>query len=641
MQMADRLRIWRGRIIPGLFLFWALLSFFPVKAVEDTSVLAEFTEASLENASPAIADRKEIAQRYYGIGVIEMVSSAVPRWEIGEVSNFYVINTGELATLEIQAKIVFIGEHVVYWLDTRETGLISQSITSSFTEFDQLIYPKMVEIFGPEASPGIDNDPKIHVVFTRAVGRGILGYFSSRDSESMLTTPFSNEKEMFFLNASMLRSNPAQITNTLTHEFQHMIHHAHDANEDSLIDEGLSGLAEFLMENRLSDAYEREYLSKPDIPLLYWPLEGSLIGHYGGAFLFMKYFYDQYGIEGLMALVREPANGLQGIDAVLSALVPSGMPADGDELFGNFMLALLASRVGVILPEVGFKGENPLFAKASLSTEPLPCQETEILAEAEQFGIDGYSLRCPDGKYQISIEADAISQLLSEKPFRGNFAWWNVAANNSIAYMEHDYDLQNSDGEIWLEFAIWQDIEPEFDYLYVLVSTDGSQHWEVLTPTGCSTVNDSGFNLGCGYTGRSPNWRVERVDLSAYAGKEITLRFEMITDQAVLGEGVLIDEIRIPAIGFYDGAGLGSSGWRTEGFARISGTIPQPFSLVTITGSLSSPRTEVVRSAPPLAQNFLCDFNTEDNALCEFALSPINRYARTKAGYRITISRID
>ena len=107
MQMADRLRIWRGRIISGFLLFFALLSSFPVKAVEDTSVLAEFTEASLENASPAIADRKEIAQRYYGIDVIETLPSAVPSWEIGEVSNFYVINTGELATLEIQAKIVF------------------------------------------------------------------------------------------------------------------------------------------------------------------------------------------------------------------------------------------------------------------------------------------------------------------------------------------------------------------------------------------------------------------------------------------------------------------------------------------------------------------------------------------------------
>lgn len=639
--MADSLQIRRCRFIAGLLLFWLLGSFFSVKASQDDYLLAEITEASLENASPLIADREDIARRYYGTDVIESIPFVVPRWQVGDVSKFYVINTGELATLEIQAKIVFIGDHVVYWLDTRETGLISQPITIAFNEFDQLIYAKMAEIFGSEASPGIDNDPKVHVVFTRAVGWDILGYFSSRDSESSLTTPYSNEKEMFFLNASMLSSNPAQITNTLTHEFQHMIHHAHDANETSLVDEGLSGLAEFLMNNRLSDAYEREYLRKPDIPLLYWSLEGSSTGFYGGAFLFMKYFFDQYGIEGLKALVNETANGFQGIDAALSALLPSSSPMNGDELFGNYMLALLASGAGITLPEGGFTEDNPIFAKTSLLIEKLPCQDTDILAEAEQFGIDGYSLHCPDGKYQLSFEADPTSQLLSEMPFRGNFAWWNVPANNSIAYMEHDYDLRNSGGEIWLEFAIWQDIEPEFDYLYVLLSTDGGQHWDTLTPTGCTTANESGFNLGCGYTGNSSDWRVERADMSAYAGKEIILRFEMITDQAMLGEGVLIDEIRIPAIGFYDDAEQHSSGWRMEGFARITGTIPQAFSLATLTGSLSSPRPEVVRAAPPLARNFVCDFNAENDRLCEFALSPVNRYARTKAGYRITITRLD
>lgn len=618
-----------------------LLSFFAVSASEDSYLLAEITERSLENVSPLIADRADIAQRYYGIDVIKSNPSVVPHWQVGDVSKFYVINTGELATLEIQAKIVFIGDHVVYWLDTQETVLISPTITIAFSEFDQLIYAKMVEIFGSEASPGIDNDPKVHVVFTRAVGWGILGYFSSRDSESSLTTPYSNEKEMFFLNVSMLSSNPAQITNTLTHEFQHMIHHAHDANETSLVDEGLSGLAEFLMNNRLSDAYEREYLIKPDIPLLYWPLEGPSTGYYGGAFLFMKYFYDQYGIEGLKTLVSETANGLQGIDAALSALSPSGSPMNGYELFGNYMLALLAARAGITLPKGGFTENNPVFTKASLLIEQLPCQDIDILAEAEQFGIDGYSLHCPDGKYQLSFEADATSQLLSEMPFRGNFAWWNIAANNSTAYMEHDYDLRNSEGEIWLEFAIWQDIEPEFDYLYVLLSTDGGRHWDTLAPTGCATANESGFNLGCGYTGNSPDWRVERVDMSAYAGEEIVLRIEMITDQAVLGEGVLIDEIRIPAIGFYDGAEQASSAWRMEGFAKIAGTIPQAFSLAALTGSLSSPRTDVARATPPLAHNFVCDFNAENEQLCEFALSPVNRYARTKAGYRITITRLD
>ena len=42
------------------------------------------------------------------------------------------------------------------------------------------------------------------------------------------------------------------------------------------------------------------------------------------------------------------------------------------------------------------------------------------------------------------------------------------------------------------------------------------------------------------------------MDLTPYAGKEILVRFEMITDDAVNMPGLLIDKIAIPEIGYTD-----------------------------------------------------------------------------------------
>jgi immune inhibitor A len=41
-------------------------------------------------------------------------------------------------------------------------------------------------------------------------------------------------------------------------------------------------------------------------------------------------------------------------------------------------------------------------------------------------------------------------------------------------------------------------------------------------------------------------WINEMVDLSQYAGQNLTLRFEYVTDSNVTGEGFLLDDLSIP-----------------------------------------------------------------------------------------------
>ena len=71
------------------------------------------------------------------------------------------------------------------------------------------------------------------------------------------------------------------------------------------------------------------------------------------------------------------------------------------------------------------------------------------------------------------------------------------------------------------------------------------------TPTGPpsarSTTTDDPVEVayGPGYTGVSDGWVDERIDLSAYAGSEIEIRFEYVTDTTLQKPDFAIDDVAI------------------------------------------------------------------------------------------------
>jgi len=73
------------------------------------------------------------------------------------------------------------------------------------------------------------------------------------------------------------------------------------------------------------------------------------------------------------------------------------------------------------------------------------------------------------------------------------------------------------------------------------------------------------------------------VDLSEYAGQEVLIRFEYVTDAAVNGEGLLVDDIAIEELGYFEDFEQGEGGWVAEGFARVQNVLPQTFRLGLIT----------------------------------------------------------
>ena len=132
-----------------------------------------------------------------------------------------------------------------------------------------------------------------------------------------------------------------------------------------------------------------------------------------------------------------------------------------------------------------------------------------------------------------------------------------------------------------LRFDAWYDIEPGWDYAYVAVSTDDGRTWATLSGQQTTTYDPLGVSYGPGYTRASNGWVAEQIDLTAYAGQQVLLSFEYITDDATHLTGFAVDNIQIPEIGLNDGADS-TSGWTLEGFQRIEGPLPQAFILQLI-----------------------------------------------------------
>jgi immune inhibitor A len=78
-------------------------------------------------------------------------------------------------------------------------------------------------------------------------------------------------------------------------------------------------------------------------------------------------------------------------------------------------------------------------------------------------------------------------------------------------------------------------------------------------------------------------WVQQHVDLSAYAGKQILVRFELLTDGSTTYQGMLVDDIIIPEINYSSDVETGDDGWQAEGWLRIDNVLPQTYLVQMIT----------------------------------------------------------
>jgi bacillopeptidase F (M6 metalloprotease family) len=155
--------------------------------------------------------------------------------------------------------------------------------------------------------------------------------------------------------------------------------------------------------------------------------------------------------------------------------------------------------------------------------------------------------------------------------------WWSNRGDSIDSRLTREIDL-SAVSSATLTFDTWYDIEDGWDYAYVAVSTDGGKTW-VTVPGELTTTDDPvGHSYGDGYTGRSGGWSSESVDLSDYAGSEVMIRFEYVTDDAASLTGFAIDNIAVEEAGFADDV-EDDGGWDAEGFVRVERPLEQRWAL--------------------------------------------------------------
>ena len=549
----------------------------------------------------------------------------IPAWEPGSERVFHVLDVAAAVMNDCPARAFLVTDNIVIWYDTEEIQQIPEAVSEALKNFDRQTVPMLRDIFGTEANPGVDNDPRFHVLFTGKIGNAYNGYFSAEDCADPLIRPASNGMELVFLNTRLITQGPAAVIDTLSHEYQHMIHYNYDKNEPSFINEGFSCLSEYLTLNSFRNTFIQSYLGDTGRSLIWWPDNGPNVPYYGSAYLFSVYLHDRFGDGFIKVLVSEPENGLNGIDR---ALEQCNIPYSADEIFQQWTAALLGKLQQKTVPGWEYRAYNFPQEGIYRDIRLLDCGIPET-HEVSQYGVRFYSCGC-GGPFDITVTGSADNSVTSLQIPGGGSAWWSGAVSNSMSLLSRDFDLSTAAAPVTLEYDTSFDIENGYDYYYLLLRDEDGKVTRLL-PSTVSTEDPAQMNRGGGTTGKSNGPLHETIDLSPWTGQQVRISFVYLTDTAKVGDGLLLDNFRINAIGYSDDAENNDGGWEAEGFSRIHASVPQHFSLVVLhPGDYGTATADFYSFTGGIPFTAACP---EGN--CSFAVSAIDREIRTRAAFTV------
>ncbi len=583
-----------GMGAPGLFSFPATPATATLPLLEPSataqpaatapSLPSNDTLEAIASTTVPYRDRYDLAARFLGKrGVAtQVLLPALPK--VGDMQTFHIENDDTQSVVDVSARLLYAGEHVAMWFE-QGAKVDPDAIRKSGDAFDQHIYPTDRSYFGSEPLPGIDGDPRVHVLNTTQLGQGVGGYFYSPSLFPSAIVPYSNEKEIIYINLKSLTPGTSSYEHVLAHEFQHMIHYNVDRNEESWVNEGMSELAATLNGYGTS-SFASAFLTTPETQLDDWPENGNTAPHYGAGYLFNVYFLDRFGKDAIRALVANTDNGLQAVDSTLKSL-NAGVTAD--QFFGDWVIANLLNDPSVAQGHYAYKTISlPGTARVTGQFTHFPVSSD---LQVSQYGTQYFELLGParlaihfQGKAQVGVIPASTFNTDGDPSTPDSYVWWSNRVDDSDTTLTREIDLSGVT-QAQVDFDLWYWIEDRWDYGYVEASTDGGDSWVALR-TGASTdANPHGNAYGPGYTGKSAEqpgansdgWIHQIADLAPYAGKKILLRFEYITDDATLEPGMAVDNICIRVTSFCDNVENGPNGWDAQGFVRQDNVLPQRY----------------------------------------------------------------
>jgi hypothetical protein len=317
----------------------------------------------------------------------------------------------------------------------------------------------------------------------------------------------------------------------------------------------------------------RAFLDTPDTQLNDWDASGQNGAHYNASELFLAYLFEQ--TDGTPRdLATEPANGIEGVRTYLRN---AGEPRSFEDLAADWAVANLLDQAD------GPHGYRALDVSAP-AMEAVDARG-QVEGAVHQFGVDYLELTAasfPSG-VSISFQGEAVVPVFAGQNDARGAVWWSGRGDSIDSMLTRELDLTGV-ATASLTYRTWFDIEEDFDYGYVEASSDAGATWQLLAGRHTTDEDPLERAYGPGYTGRSgggetASWVDERIDLSAFAGSKILLRFEMVNDDAANRPGWAIDDVTVAEISFFDGAESDPGGWHREGFRRLSEPLAQDFEL--------------------------------------------------------------
>ena len=462
------------------------------------------------NLAPA-RDDVVLAQAYKGLAAVPDTRPLVTDpLAVGTRQQINILNTSLNIVNNVTMELLAVSDHAYFWFDA-SSGLswpTDELLLATARAFDDIYEQNRVH-FGSENNPGIDGDPRIHIMNASPVTVcdttaanptcGLGGYYASNNTLPRAVDPYSNERDMFVMNGSLFGS--VRYLDVLGHEFRHMIEDNYDTNDWDWEVEGSAMLAEDLL-GYSGDPIGRanQFLLNPDQQLNRWT-DGNTTPYYGQGYLLNRYLYTRLGPELYRDFATDPEPGFLALDRLAAE---NNLPFTGQSLWLDWLAAL------AIHDRPDAPPEYSLGAPVNIVTlETLPLAASGLNFTVQQYAADYYHI-AGEGETTLTFLGSNHVPLLKVLPLSGERMWLANRANFSQASLTRTFDLSNV-GEATLHYAVYHEIEVGYDFAYVAVSTDGGQTWQGLTTASmqgadpADNPSDSALTERF-YTGNSDGW---------------------------------------------------------------------------------------------------------------------------------------
>lgn len=266
----------------------------PENRIDATHLLAQEIELPERSMGPAVAG--------FSFSQGQAAQAPVEPRHIGHKELLWLRNfeTGKFE--QITAVLRSIGKHCFIYL--QEGQQVSQSsIDRVRREFDDNIYPTNTSHFGLENKPGLDGEDRIFLLmadiqdgYKNQNDGYVAGFFFAGDQ--LLQAEYephvkvkSNEREILYIDTYPSDPEADDYMEIVAHEFQHMIHHNHDKDELTWVNEGCSQIAPVLC-GYAPPGHYRLLKDDPDRSLNYWA-KWNPMPDYGQVYLWNQFIIDQ------------------------------------------------------------------------------------------------------------------------------------------------------------------------------------------------------------------------------------------------------------------------------------------------------------------------------------------------------------